>query len=1142
MADTDITVEDAIRILSNNAAQGTEPVAIPESAPTKNVDEIINILNSYTDPSAPTPEEIDLPDEQIDAEPILVEDVIEQPATAIEGLTPGLDVAALPPRADDMLPSISDTPLVEEDVDRPSRFEEAREESLLTYFDSLQGDEREEFKTQLINGLRSPDPRTNQTTLTGQGLAWVADYSDTGMNAVLGIIDAFSAGTSGAVDGIEGTLNALGEDSLTYKAINFTVNEFGRKSLADDPRELANQIADGFGAFFEFAEVLPALGAVTTTTAAGFPTARRMQRDAANLRDAVRNNAAIAEFATTEAAREAAERASTVAQRHPDVADQLIIAFESRTGKRISTVNEEGRLVIDPERARQAGVETLEELSGDGLDLAVGGDTIIQPILQPEKFDALVAIAADYQQKYPDAFDNDRTVIDNLFDLTVNRELVGGQELIDDLNKYGLSFEDYILTVVGSGSEAGRILNRLSQIRRARPTGDAARAAENAAARTEGILRRGIMRLENVRRGGLVSQWATAARNVTSAVVRAPLESLGNVMDTALYRATNEGTLAGIRELFSGQNWRDSFSELAYMFSRPDVARAYSEFILTRPELTNQYDRMFNNVNEIQRMTGRGSGSVFDRVISPLENTVDFLNVPNRWQEHLIRRGVFFGELQRLTRNEYGVDLIDALQRGQLTDLLNDASTVRPEGARSFIGLIDSAVNRSLDVTYANMPEVPVFRSMSQFIVRNGLTTVIPFPRFMFKSMELMGQYAAGASIPLTRKIAGLVSPSHRGPLTERDRQRITRNILGVAAIGAAYQYRTSEDAPEDYKMMNTSEGVVMDTSPQFPMRQYLYLGEATSRYMDGTFDDWFNAREFVQTFTGSNLRTGSGNAILEEIASLADGTDLTKGEAIGTLTGSVLGNYLSTWVVPFAQIIESQRAVGERGLEYRDVREDPTLDGLTTFLNEVSRPFAQRGLSLTAEQEAEFPMREFVFSENRRRVAPMTRVLFGLNQSSATSEYGEYFMNKGFNEYDLSSTSEVPTVERWENQQIRDVLPIIAEVAQFEEGRLRNDYADMSDTYKDNFTEEEHVNNNVIPLIREMVRDVRTDLRNIPVGADDPYTNAIVQYRRIPPDYRRLATNYFVEQFDRMPDPSNAEDLQALTMLGAGLRNAYNQ
>ena len=1142
MADTDFTVDDVMSILSGDPAPETDPIDMPSALPARDVSSVLGVLNSYTDPTAPDPEIDNFPDEPVVAEPVLVEDAIEQASTSTEGLIPGIDVAALPPRADDMLPSVSDTPLVEEDIDRPSRIEEAREQNLVSYFDSLSGDEKEEFRTQLVNGLRAPDPRTNQTTLTGQGLAWVADYSDTGMTAVLGIIGAFDLGTSAAVDGIEGTLNALGEDSLTYKAINFTVNEFGRRSLADDPRELANQIADGFGAFFEFSEVLPALGAFTTTAAAGFPTARRMQRDADRLAEAVRNNAAIAEFATSEAATEAAARAATVAQRHPDVADQLIIAFESRTGKRISTVNEEGRLVIDPERAREAGVETLEELSGDGLNLAVGGDTLIQPILQPEKFDAIVAIAADYQQKYPDAFNNDRTVIDNLFDLTVNRELVGGQELIDDLNNYGLSFEDYILTVVGSGSEAGRILNRLSQIRRARPEGDLARAAENVAARTEGALRRGIMRLENARRGGLVSQWATAARNVTSAVVRAPLESLGNVMDTAIYRATNDGALAGAGELFRGQNWRDSFAELGYIFSRPDVARSYSEFILTRPELTNQYDRMFNNINEIQRMTGRGTGSVFDRVMSPLEDTVDFLNIPNRWQEHLIRRGVFFGELQRLTRNEYGIDLIDTLQRGQLNDLLNDASTVRPEGARSFIGLIDSAVNRSLDVTYAKMPEVPVFRSTSQFIVRNGLTTVIPFPRFMFNSMELMGQYAAGASIPLTRKIASIVAPSHRGPLTERDRQRITRNLLGVAAIGAAYQYRTSEDAPEDYKMMNTSEGVVMDTSPQFPMRQYLYLGEATSRYMDGTFDDWFNAREFVQTFTGSNLRTGSGNAILEELASLADGTDLTKGEATGRLAGRVLGNYLSTWAVPFAQIIESQRAVGERGLEYRDVRDDPTLDGFTTFLNEVSRPFAQRGLSLTAEQEAEFPMREFVFSEERRRVAPMARVLFGLNQSSATAEYGEYFMSKGFNEYDLSSTSEVPTVERWENQQIRDVLPIIAEVAQYQEESLRNEYADRSETYRDNFTVEEHVNNNVIPLIREMVRDIRTDLRSIPVGADDPYTNAIVQYRRIPPDYRRLATNYFVDQFDRVPDPSSAEDLQALTMLGASLQNAYRQ
>jgi uncharacterized protein YciW len=866
----------------------------------------------------------------------------------------------------------------------------------------------------------------------------------------------------------------------------------------------------------------------------------RTARATRTLRNAYRNNVAIAEAATSDAAREAAERASQVAANNQPVAEELIRAFEARTGKTISTTTEDGRLVIDPDLSRQAGQETMLDVAG--TDLAAGADELLQPILRPERFDAIVAIASDYKQRYPDAFTGDKTVIDGLFDLTVNRELLGGQELLDDLNKYGLSFEDYILTVVGSGSEAGKILNQLSQISRTRPTGVAQEAASKAALEAENAIRRGVMRLENVRRGGLVSQLATAARNLTSATIRVPMEALGNIMDTAIYRATNEGTVAGIMELFSKQNRKDSFAQFGLIFSRPDVARAYTDFILQRPELANQYDRMFNNINEIQALTGRGSGTMFDKVVSLMEDAVDFLNTPNRWQEHLIRRGVFFSELQRLTRNEYGVDLIDTLQAGKLQDLLNDAGGIRPEGSRSFLGLVDNAVTKSLDVTYAKQPDIATFREMSSFIVRNGLTVVAPFPRFMFNSMELMGQYAAGSSIPLTRKIASLVTGGRvgAGPLTAKDRQRITRNLIGLSAMFAAYQYRMSEDAPADYKQMNTSEGVVMDTSPQFPMRQFLFIGEAGKRLRDGTFDNWFDAREFAETFSGSNLRAGAGNAIIDEIASLADGTDLTKGETRGKIAGRLLGEYLSSWLVPFAQIVEAQRATGERGLEYRDVREDPTLDGWTTFFNELGRPTAQRGVSLTAEEEAALPLREYVFSENRRRVGQMSRVLLGLSQSSATSEYGQYYINKGFNEFDLSSTSEVPTVQRWENEQIRKVLPIIAEAAQRREETLRREYADMSDIYKDSFTEQQHINNNVIPLINGFVRDLRSNLREMNVGAENPYTNAVVQYRRIPPDIRKLATNYFVERFDREPDPTNTRDLQSLVMLGGALRQTY--
>ena len=46
-------------------------------------------------------------------------------------------------------------------------------------------------------------------------------------------------------------------------------------------------------------------------------------------------------------------------------------------------------------------------------------------------------------------------------------------------------------------------------------------------------------------------------------------------------------------------------------------------------------------------------------------------------------------------------------------------------------------------------------------------------------------------------------------------------------AIYAAYQYRTSGQEPASYEQLNTGDGTVMDVTPQFPLRQTLWIGEA---------------------------------------------------------------------------------------------------------------------------------------------------------------------------------------------------------------------------------------------------------------------------------------------------------------------------
>ena len=906
-----------------------------------------------------------------------------------------------------------------------------------------------------------------------------------------------------------------------------------------------------------------------------------------------------AKEATAEEIAAKTTRAEQVAAENVDLKNELILGFEEQTGKTISTVVD-GVRVVDDELARKAGRETAEEIdfkdtrsqtakalglgdveADDAAKLAGVGDTLTAPILKPEKLDGLVAAAADLKAKYPDAFDvggfegkPNRTLIDNLLDLTINKELIAGDELIDTLNKYNVSFEDYILTVVGSGSEAGKVLNKLSQIKRARPLNEMQDLQRAATQARQGNIRNNIMRLEGIRRGGLVSQLATAARNLQSAGIRSPMDSLGNVMDTALYnmgeaKGVGGKAAAGAKSLISKENWKDSFANMKYMFgpeSRLD-AKDYVDFILDRPELAKQFDLMFNQLNELQQATGRGQattrlGKGVDNVLSELEDGVSVLNSANRWQEYLVRRGAFLGELERLVKREYKIDLIDTLNDGKIKDLLNDSTTVRPKGARSFNELVADATNNALDVTYAKQPDIGVFREATSFITRNGFTVVMPFPRFMFNSMELMGNYAGGASIPLTKKLMGQIPKGTK--LSAKDRQRISRNLVGIGAVGAAYMARTSDDAPADYKEINVGDGAVMDTTPQFPLRQMLYLGEATKRIKDGTFDDFFNAREFFETFLGTNIRTGVGNSIVDEVVQLAGDSDLTRDEAAARRVGRALGNYLSTWAVPFAQIIDTERALGRRGETYKDVAQDPTLAFGSTFEKEIKRPFEARGLiardvrinkdgtvnerdvDLDINEdgvitEDEQPKRERLFQEESSRVGSALKVGLGLTLRTQDSEEGEYIKRLGLTEFELGSTSKVPSIRRFENAQLRDIIPGIVAAAQAYEESSRDTYKSSPELH-DEMTEQEFVNSRIKPLITTQIKAAKKQLSDgKTVMADAPaYIEAMTAYRRLPSDIRKNAASEFLLQQGRPADGASVEDLFALAEYGKELRDAY--
>ena len=154
-------------------------------------------------------------------------------------------------------------------------------------------------------------------------------------------------------------------------------------------------------------------------------------------------------------------------------------------------------------------------------------------------------------------------------------------------------------------------------------------------------------------------------------------------------------------------------------------------------------------------------------------------------------------------------------------------------------------------------------------------------------------------------------------------------------------------------------------------MRQFMYLGEATRRLKEGTFRS-SSMQKFADYIYSTNIRQGTGQSLIQEVANLATGTDLTDSEQAGRMLGRSLGNYLATWAVPLSQIIEAERATGIRGLQYKDtsgtfneetgkIGDDPSLDFSTTFMNELS---SVQNVRTTEEIEAARPNREFLFAE----------------------------------------------------------------------------------------------------------------------------------------------------------------------------------
>lgn len=938
---------------------------------------------------------------------------------------------------------------------------------------------------------------------------------------------------------------------------------------------------------------------------------------------------------------EKAAAAKVLADKNSDIQEDLIRQFETNNDVVISSRGKDGKLRVDPKKAREAGKNIIDEtamipdkgmsdeVSGLIMDARgqIGGFSnprLLELVLDKSKLDAVTATIAKVKAANPEAFKGKKKVIDTLFDESVKGNLFASDELRAILNQYGVSMDDYIMMTVGSASKFGQGLQKFAAMKKAMGGQTARKGASEG---NEDELRRSaeglnkiiknIKRGENVVRGAMVSALATAARNFESALVRYPMEGLTNLMEETIIRAARgfdsataaRADRAAVTRLAAGVKegaleaataltpfgkraaFKDSFAMYGYTFgdkakikstgagamakmrgdkytglAGKDLSSDNAEFVdylLGQKGFDKLASRFYDQVNEVMAYTGRGEGGLSDKVFEPIEDFVQFLNGPNRLQEFVTRRAYFRTDLSMAVKREWGIDLEDALQNGKIRDIMNDAPSVKPEGARPFAELMSEATDKALQKTYAAAPDfVPFKYALRTLNAIPGSTFVIPFPRFMFKSMEYVGEIVAGMPIAMVRKLFRQTEGGALGK-SSRDAEMAARNIAGIAGLGMAYYAVGHENSPVNYKKVRTFvNDKVVDISAQYPLPQLMYIASWGKKFLEGGEGDamaWYEGqgggREFVKLFTGTNFRQNQGlGNLLDDFAALAsDESRIGTGARMSQAAGRLLGDITTRILQPYSMVVDAERALGMRTTEVKDVRGDPNLDAGSAFATGFMRPIKQRGyydtvtgaleggqrmLGLTDDegkplldftQEAELPARQVATREDTmERLNPELKLLAGLSVVERDTPQQEFLQEIGFPLYEFDSKTGIGTLDRIINDSINNFLPGVIDkyMRKAEQDRARGD-------------SEQEIRIRIRERIKTRFNKLKAKIKRVSAKAgDDPgYIKALLKARRMPLEKQQRAILEYEQKIGREVDLSSTKDLTAIAKIGSKLK-----
>ncbi len=409
-------------------------------------------------------------------------------------------------------------------------------------------------------------------------------------------------------------------------------------------------------------------------------------------------------------------------------------------------------------------------------------------------------------------------------------------------------------------------------------------------------------RVDNIRRGLLVTQLSTAMRNAETQAGRVGMDVFEQAMDATLQRLFKTKVTT---------NPLDGLAQLAYLFrkgNKADVNKILGAF----PEENNRLFLTYSS--DIMKQRGEGIP----------EKVVDALNIANKFQEYAIRRTIFLSKLDQRMR-AINQDLEKIVKNNELGKITEDD--------------IKYAVNQALEFTWAQSPKYGGFaqRFISAVNSFPGLTYILPFPRFLTNAVRFQFEYSPLGAFKL-------LSPQERLAFKAGDMKTISRALIGTAMLGMAYQIRNSEYAGEKWYEINV-KGKPIDTRAYNPFASYLFITDIIKKARDGSLYK-LTSNDIIQGLLSTNLRAGTGLYTMDRVL---DGfTDETKVEKAVNVLKQFGGEVAAGFMTPIRQVRDF--LYGFDDMVLKETRGEPFLGPIKATLPGIEKGMEPRYKPTRAE------------------------------------------------------------------------------------------------------------------------------------------------------------------------------------------------